>query len=239
MAFRIRGEMFRRPREPEISPDPAEWRPQGFGGKGLRSIANPIVEPGWSGVRSIVTVRDGVATIRDEDAVECTAEFAVIAQAIVEAAQADHLVLDGYLTIQPTQDATGKIADGPPPPDGRELTAQMLGGSGAARAIAKSGEDVVPLDPDRPIAFVAVDLLAIDDSVLLDVPLLERKRLLDGALRQSEIVRVTPFVRLPLGSFLPSWRSLGFDALIYKDPNGRYRPNQRNDGWVTAPMPRR
>lgn len=232
--------MFRRPpREPETSPDPSEWRPQAFGGKGFRSIRNPLVEPGWAGVRAIVTVQDGSVTIRDDEAVDCTAEFAEIARAVAEAATADHLVLDGFLTVQATQEAEGRIADGPSMPRQRELTAQLLGGSGAARAIAQSAENAPRVDPDRPIAFVAVDLLAIDDANLLDVPLLERKRLLDGALRESERVRITPFVRLPLGSFLPSWRALGFDAIVYKDPNGRYRPNQPNDGWAMTPMPRR
>ncbi len=44
-------------------------------------------------------------------------------------------------------------------------------------------------------AFVAIDLLWLDGEPLDDVPLLERKRLLDTVLAQSRLVRVTPFVR--------------------------------------------
>ena len=90
-----------------------------------------------------------------------------------------------------------------------------------------------------PLAFVAVDLLEIDGTNLLDIPLLERKRLLDSVLWENLRVRKSPFLRLPLNSFLPTWRAAGFSGLAYKDPNGRYRPGERNDGWVLAPMPRR
>jgi bifunctional non-homologous end joining protein LigD len=82
-----------------------------------------------------------------------------------------------------------------------------------------------------------VDLLRIDGSSLLDIPLLERKRLLEGALKQSSLVRITPYVREPLGSFLSSWRSLGFQSLLYKKANSRYAPNARNDAWFARPMP--
>ena len=47
----------------------------------------------------------------------------------------------------------------------------------------------------RRHAFVATDLLWLDGTPLADMPLLERKRLLEGALEASYLVRVAPFVR--------------------------------------------
>jgi ATP-dependent DNA ligase len=67
--------------------------------------------------------------------------------------------------------------------------------------------------------------------------LLERKRLLDGALRPSERIRVSAYVREPFGSYLVSWRGLGFQRLFFKDANSRYLPGARNDGWSARPMP--
>ncbi len=90
-----------------------------------------------------------------------------------------------------------------------------------------------------PLAFVAVDLLAVDDQDLLDVPLLERKRILDSVVEENLLVRRTPYVREPLTTFINSWRAAGFGELAYKDPNSRYRPGDPNDGWALASMPRR
>ena len=44
-------------------------------------------------------------------------------------------------------------------------------------------------------AFVATDLLWIDGQPIDDVPLLERKRLLEAVLDESYLVRVSAFVR--------------------------------------------
>jgi ATP-dependent DNA ligase len=94
-----------------------------------------------------------------------------------------------------------------------------------------------PPDSDRPVAFVAVDLLSIDGTSLIDVPLLERKRLLDGVLHQGELVRITPFVRPPGGTFIATWLASGLRGLAYKAANSRYLPGDRNDDWASAPMP--
>ena len=110
---------------------------------------------------------------------------------------------------------------------------QWIAGSRAVRSSPPERH----LDPERPIAFVAVDLLSIDGARLLDVPLLERKRILDGALAPTELVRITPFVQAPGGSFINTWRGLGFRELAYKAVNGRYTPDLRNNDWSILPMP--
>lgn len=228
----------RRAAPPPPPDDPAAWRPQGFGKRRAASIDDPIVEPGWEGVHAIVHVAGGVATVRDEEAVDCTAEFQPLAGAIAAAALADELVLDGYLTVQPTQETAGAAPAELASTSQRELLTQFLvGGKMASKAPPTAGRR--RLDPDRPIAFVAVDLLVLDGTRLLDLPLLERKRLLDGALREGELVRITPFVRPPIGTFMMSWRTLGFGALAFKASNSRYVPNEANDDWAASPIPQR
>ena len=135
--------------------------------------------------------------------------------------------------MEATQVVAGKpMADIQTPTKG-QVMAQWIAGSRAVRASPPKRH----LDPDRPIAFVAVDLLSIDGSSLLDVPLLERKRLLDSALTPGELVRVTPFVQAPGGSFVTTWRGLGFSHLAYKAVNSRYTPDLRNNDWSILPMP--
>ena len=60
-----------------------------------------------------------------------------------------------------------------------------------------------------------------------------------GSVAEGELVRWTPFVREPLGSFLASWRAQGFGALAYKSANSRYTPGIPNQAWATASIPRR
>ena len=59
----------------------------------------------------------------------------------------------------------------------------------------------------------------------------------DGVIEQSERIRATPYVREPFGSYLVSWRGLGFQRLFFKAANSRYLPNARNDAWSAHPMP--
>ena len=57
-------------------------------------------------------------------------------------------------------------------------------------------------DADDEVSYVATDLLWLDDTSLLDVPLLERRRLLESVLVESDVVRVGAFIRPPIESWV-------------------------------------
>jgi hypothetical protein len=228
-------------------PDPDRWRPQPYGQVDPRSIKDPIVEPAWGGVRVLVRLRLAAAgspkagskprgqqeleaVITDEEGVDCTAEFADVAAAIVEAARVQEAILDGFLTIEPTQASEGLSMPLPDAPTGGQAMRQMLLGDQRRRR----PEPAPALDSSKPMAFVAVDLLSVDESRIIHVPLLERKRLLGGALEESERVRITPFVRPPLGALEMTWRAQGFREVVYKPANGRYSPTGEPGDWAVA-----
>jgi ATP-dependent DNA ligase len=224
--------IFGRKSAPEPPANPDDWRPQRFG-RGFRAIRDAIVEPSWEGVRVLARLSGGQTRFTDEDGVDCTDEFAAVGSAVAAAALAGDFIVDGFLTVEATQVVAGRpMADTLMPTKGQVMT-QWIAGSRAVRPSPPERH----LDPERPIAFVAVDLLSIDGARLLDVPLLERKRILDGALAPSELVRITPFVQAPGGSFITTWRGLGFRELAYKAVNGRYTPDLRNNDWSILPMP--
>ena len=180
-------------------------------------------------------MRDGVLRFTDEDGIDCTEEFAEVAAAVSAGALSGDFIADGFLTVEATQSTVGKaIAELPTPTKGEVMTAWIAGDRALRQSAPKRD-----LDPDRPIAFVAVDLLLIDGSSLLDAPLLERKRLLDGALAVDERVRITPYVRPPVGNFVTTWRGMGFAGLAYKGVNSRYEPDQRSEDWSILPMPQK
>jgi ATP-dependent DNA ligase len=238
-----------------------DWRPQAFGRTHARDVHDAIVEPGWDGARVLVHIRPGapisVIDIDGEDQAEIAGE---ICAALEQAFTAESAILDGYLTYQATARMRPTIpgqddAESVPAHFGRFMlgsAADLFTGERDATAGQRRGGAVHAAPPDAreesvdegdlvtgPLAFVAVDLLEVDGRSLLDIPLLERKRILDSAIEENLLIRKTPFLREPINSFLLTWRTAGFEELAYKDQNSRYRPGEKNAGWALAPMPRR
>jgi ATP-dependent DNA ligase len=87
--------------------------------------------------------------------------------------------------------------------------------------------------------FVALDLLSIDRQSLLEVPLLERKRLLEGTLEQGNLVRLSPWARPPIRGWFDSWHRAGFRGAVMKAANSRYTPGAETTEWAILDKPPR
>lgn len=224
--------------------DPSErrtWRPQPFGRRPARHLDDPLVEPLWSGIRVLAHV--ATASVDFLDGEGELQEWPATSEAVAAAVRADVAVLDGYLTTEAAGDGVGVVtAPDPELPSAGQMTRQMLMGGGRnrrAELMASIDATTQPeLTSEDEVAFVAVDLLMLDNESLLDVPLLERKRLLESVLVEGPLVRRGIHVRLPIGVWLGTWRNLGFRSVAYKDANSRYRPGVPNDDWATATIPR-
>jgi ATP-dependent DNA ligase len=220
---------------------PTTWRPQAFGRRPAREIEDPLVEPLWSGIRVLAhTVRTGAQFLDAEGGVQ---DWPDVAAALGAALAADDAVLDGYLTTEAASDGTGILtASGVSAMRASDMARQFLVGGGVNRrgGHADGAEDATPrvFGVGDVVVFVAVDLVRLDGEPLLDVPLLERKRLLDGVLMEGLLVRRGIHVRPPIDVWVSTWRSLGFRSVAYKQANSRYRPGERNDDWSTASIPR-
>ena len=152
--------------------------------------------------------------------------------------RAERFVLDGYLSRQPNTPATVSPGLGLEMPTAQQMAGQMLFGRRGARAARLTPVPPSLIDRTVPVAFVAVDLLLVDDDGLLDIPLLERKRILETTFEETPLLRRCPFVRPPVDSWLIAWRALGFRELAYKSANSRYTPGQRNEDWARIAIPR-
>jgi ATP-dependent DNA ligase len=156
------------------------------------------------------------------------------------------LIVDGYLTAQ-IRDSVGlavpDVTDGLMTP--AQLSRQMIMGGGGARREARrdhaeaSNRSRAAMPEETEAGFVAIDLLELDEESLLDVPLLERKRLLESALAESTNVRRTPIVRAPAATWYSQWRVVGFSEMAIKAANGRYTPGVVSRDWVIARIPKR
>ncbi len=205
------------------------WRPMAYGHMSPHKIADPVCEPLWGGRRVPVEVSDGQVVIRGTDG-EVIEGYEDLHRAIGDAAFADELLLDGAMLPAPLRDTEGaRIRVGM---DSVETPADrakhmLIGESpmtGRREALARADEARAPAPGDEPAALVASDLLWIDGQPLLEVPLLERKRLLDSALDERELVRRSMHVRPPVETWFAQWRALGFEEVTFKGANGRYNP---------------
>jgi hypothetical protein len=220
------------------STDTLTWRPQAFGRRNARDISDPLIEPLWLGDRVLVASDGDQVGIFDVAGNPITADVDMILPQLSDSILAADAVLDGYLTRQATPAVGTVYLVGSEIPTAAQMTSQMLVGRGLnSRAVSKAEEDVNKELRENPLAFVAVDLIVLDGQPLLDIPLLERKRLLESVVREAELVRRGAYIRPPVDTWLASWRTVGFRELAYKSANGRYLPGEINDSWAIARIP--
>jgi hypothetical protein len=222
----------------------ATWRPQLFGDKRAATIPDPIVEPLWTGPRILVLVDGSTVRLTDAEGQQIDG-YPEIIDALREAAAGTTALLEAFLTPEPIQARTaiaGRESLTMPKP-GEAMTQMIVGSRGDRKdrlALQKEEARRRTLDgADERLAVVAVDLLWLDDESLFDVPLLERKRILESVLPESDLVRVGIHVKPPIDAWLGSWRSFGFRRLAYKAANSRYIPGHKNPDWATAAIPPR
>ena len=217
----------------------ADLRPQDFGRGNPSNVSNPLVEPLWAGLRVLAAIDAGGVAIVDEDG-DPIEGFEAIVEALSGSSTGSELVIDGIITKQATRTSVSVVAWSDETPFSM---ASMVGlRRNRATDSIKLKEDAyadATFDPADSIALVVTDLLWLDETSLLDVPLMERRRLLEGVLVESDTVRIGAFVRPPIQHWVNSWRAQGFQGLTFKAANSRYLPGRPNPEWVIAGMPRR
>jgi hypothetical protein len=222
-------------------------RLQWFGKGSADRIAEPVVEPLWSGLRVIAAAHDGQGVLLDDGEDVPAHQHLAEALARTVAVTATSVILDAYVTKQVASEEPGVgvytgVTD--LPTAGNMLMGSLVGRGRRPRR-EQLAEDLghelagEQIDEDDPVNLVAVDLLWLDGEWLLDAPLLERKRLLEAILPGDPLVRASMFVRPPIERWVGSWRAQGFRGLAFKGANSRYRPGEVAKDWITRPMPRR
>jgi len=168
-------------------------------------VANHILEPDWVGKRALARVgHDGPHFVGYGGEVEGPRE---LYDAIVAEARCTTAIIDGVL-VADWRDESELELD----PDGNAFVRNA-----SARQI-----------------FAAFDLLEVDGESLLEIPLLERKRHLEGLLIPSVNVRLTPFVTRGLRSWRETLVAQGFHRVVLKNWNSAYAPGRTTDDWLVV-----
>jgi ATP-dependent DNA ligase len=215
-----------------------ELRLQEYGNGSPARVADPIVEPLWAGVRALVAVSGGDVALRDADG-DPVGGFDEITKALTIAVQSDDIVLEGFITKQATHAARPVVAWSDEMPSLGSFVGLRRNRALDATRLKEEALAEQMFEPDDLLAFVATDLLWLDETWLIDVPLLERRRLLESVVQESDGVRLGAFIRPPIEHWVASWRAQGFSGLTYKAANSRYLPGKANADWVIGGMPRR
>ncbi len=224
----------------ENAPPVAPWRAQGFGRKNVKSIKDPLIEPLWIGDRRLARITvDGIQLFNERgEPVEARgADEPDVVAALLVAALADDIVIDGYLTRQAIPEQLVDYRLAAPIPTAGQMASQIFVGRGLKSRAMQQVEEKEKAAPQGRLAFVAIDILSLDGQLLYDIPQLERKRLLESVLAEGDIVRRSAYVRLPIDPWLASWRAVGFSRIAFKSANGRYQPGAASDDWATVQIP--
>jgi ATP-dependent DNA ligase len=217
--------------EPDVPRDPLEWRPQRPAVTRFAvTVQDPILEPLWSGQRALVHFDANATDARrvrlvDELGDEFTVAQAQVVREIGAAIGADDAVIDGVLTWEATRPGEGTALV----TESRASVSSLMFSRDIGVEIERKDED-----PHDVLAFVALDLLRVDGQTLLDVPLLERKRLLESVVTQSERVRVSVYTRPPINVWVSSWKAAGLRGAMIKGANSRYVPGSYSREWRTV-----
>jgi len=174
-----------------------------------------VVEPCWKGVRLLARFERGEVTLSDERGLPPDAEVGEAAGPLSRAIRAEQALIDGSWTAMPFV--------------GERTAAHASSDTATGVSGSRGGPDAGA--PERR-TFVVWDLIELDGQGLHDVPLLERRRLLESVIEENRWVRVTPAVRMPIRGWLGAWRGNGFTHYVAKHINSRYEPGATAPDWL-------
>lgn len=162
------------------------------------------------GFRVLAIKDDARVILRYRRGRHCTESFPEIARS-VRALAPRRIILDGEVA---SFDEHGR-------PSFELLASRLRGVGNTPRGF---------LDP--PVTYAAFDMLALDDVALLELPLLDRKRLLLQLLRGPGHLRALDHLEGTGKALWDLCEEHGLEGLVAKRRTSRYRPGVRSNDWV-------
>ena len=182
----------------------------------IAQMQEPFDDPDWiyelklDGCRCVAYLEKGKVTLRNKRNMELLPRFPEL-KGIHEQVQ-ERCILDGELVVL----VKGR-------PDFYELQRRML----------MTDRFKIKLGAERlPASFIAYDCLQLEKNVLLDVPLLERKKILDGLLEENERVAVSRYMEEKGIDLFRLTEEQELEGVVAKRKSSLYHQGKRTKEWI-------
>jgi DNA ligase D-like protein (predicted ligase) len=170
-----------------------------------------LYELKWDGIRALISVDEGVVTIRGRNGIDITKQFPELLIP-EEAFRATSALFDGEIVCL---DAQGRPVFG----DVIRRMQQTTEG-GIARARSRS-----------PATCYLFDCLYLDGRAIVHEPLTRRREWLEDAIRTNPAYRVSGVV--PDGAaFFQAVKEMGLEGVMAKQRTSPYQPGKRSEAWL-------
>ncbi len=128
-----------------------------------------------------------------------------------------NIVLDGEMIV------TDSTATGLPKPNFEKLMERFQ---------TTKEEKIRFLMKEKPVTFVAFDILYLDGKSLMNLPLSERKQILDKELDNSEHLVKMQYIEEYGEALFDAVKEHGLEGICIKTKNSKYIPNSRSSNWL-------
>ena len=163
-----------------------------------------LFEVKWDGIRAIAYT-DGPISLRSRNDREISGQFPELAE---------------LATLAP-----GTVLDG-------EIVA-MRGGKPDIQSLLPRLQAVLPPRAGAvPVTYIVFDILERNGRPLLDLPLVERKRILKEAVQEGPHITISEPVDGQGEAYYRAALEKGLEGIVAKRKDSRYEPGQRTGAWV-------
>lgn len=167
-----------------------------------------IFEVKWDGIRAISYVNEALS-IRSRNQKELIDNFPELSE-LRELAR--NMVLDGEIIVM----KNGR-------PDFQTLIQR--------RQNIKTNE-IAYLSRKFPATYIIFDILEKDGEELLDIPLMERKRILKNSVKEGKFVVLSLFVEETGVAYYRAALEKGIEGIMAKKKQSSYEPGKRSNNWL-------
>ena len=167
-----------------------------------------IFEVKWDGIRAISYVKEELS-IRSRNQKELMANFPELSE-LKELAR--DMVLDGEIIVMK---------------DGKADFATLIKRSQNTKAI-----DIDHMARKFPATYVIFDILEKEGVELLDIPLMERKKILKNSVKEGKFVVLSMFVENTGEPYYRAALEKGVEGVMAKKKQSVYEPGKRSNNWL-------
>ena len=167
-----------------------------------------IFEVKWDGIRAISYVKEELS-IRSRNHKELTGSFPELSE--LNDLTRD-TVLDGEIIVMKDGKADFQILN--------------------QRRQNTEPDEVAYMSGKFPATYIIFDILEKDGEELLDIPLMERKRILKNSVKEGKFVVLSIFVEKTGEAYYQAALGKGLEGIMAKKKQSSYEPGKRSNYWL-------